>query len=53
LKCEVRTMRNGKFVGNNRLHFALNENGNKYKQAAKDGMLIQLNNGKYIIIGSK
>lgn len=52
LKCEVRTMNNGQFRLKDKLYFALNENGNKYRQIIKDGMLLQMINGRYIIIGS-
>ncbi len=49
LKCEVDSMNKGH---NNKTLFALNENGNKYKQPLTSGISLQLLNGKHIIIGS-
>jgi hypothetical protein len=53
LKCELNTLNNGNFNYSNKIHFALNENGNRYKQPLNSGVSLQLINGKHIIIGSK
>ncbi len=52
LRCELNTMRNGKYNPQNKIHFSLNENGNKYKQPLTSGISLQLINGNHIIIGS-
>lgn len=52
LRCEVNAISNDQSIVKDKLHFALNENGNKYKQIINDGMLLQMINGQYIIIGS-
>ena len=53
LKCELNTLENGSFNYSNKIRFALNENGNKYKQPLNSGITLQLINGRHIIIGSK
>ena len=53
LKCELNTLENGNFNYSNKIHFSLNEDGNRYKQPLNSGISLQLINGKHIIIGSK
>ncbi len=53
LRCELNTLEDGKFRNYNKVHFALNENGNRYKQPLNSGISLQLINGNHIIIGSK
>jgi hypothetical protein len=52
LKCELNTIKNGKYNPQNKIHFALNENGNKYKQPVNSGITLQLINGQHIFIAS-
>jgi hypothetical protein len=52
IKCELNTINNGKYSSENKLHFALNENGNRYKQPLTSGVSLQLIDGQHIIIGS-
>lgn len=52
LKCELNTIKNGKYNTQNKIHFALNENGNKYKQPVNSGITLQLINGQHIFIAS-
>jgi hypothetical protein len=52
LKCELNTINNGRFNSINKIHFALNENGNRYKQPLTSGITLQLINGQHIIIAS-
>ena len=50
LRCELNSINKGQF--NSKTHFALNENGNRYKQPLTSGISLQLINGNHIIIGS-
>ncbi len=52
LKCELNSMDNEKFTLSDRVHFALNENGNRYKLPLTSGIALQLINGNHIIISS-
>ena len=52
LKCELNSMKHGQHNRNDKIHFALNENGNKYKQPLTSGISLQLINGQHIIITS-
>lgn len=52
LKCEVNTSNNTNSKLGRKIHFAINENGNKYKQPLVNGINLQLIDGNNIIIGS-
>lgn len=52
LKCELNTMDKEKFTLSDRVHFALNENGNRYKLPLTSGIALQLIDGNHIIISS-
>ncbi|MBU0473877.1 MAG: hypothetical protein KKF62_06905 [Bacteroidetes bacterium] len=52
LKCELNTIDNGHFNSKGKIHFAINENGNRYKQPLTAGITLQLIDGNNIIIGS-
>ena len=52
LKCELNTTNNDKLSISNRVHFALNENGNRYKLPLTSGIALQLIDGNHIIISS-
>jgi hypothetical protein len=52
IKCELNTMKNNRFSHSRKIHFALNNNGNRYKQPLTLGLSLQLINGEHIIIGS-
>ena len=52
LKCELNTIKKSKFYANNRMHFALNEDRNRYKQPLTSGITLQLLNGQHIVIAS-
>ena len=51
-RCEIQANTNNKIRKQEKLHFALNENGNRYKQKLNDGILLQMINGELILIGS-
>ena len=52
LKCELNTLKNDRFLTDNKIHFALNEDRNRYKQKLTSGISLQLINGQHIIIAS-
>jgi len=52
LKCEINAIDNGNYNSKHKLLFAMNKNGNKYKQPLSYGMNLQLIDGNNIIIGS-
>ncbi len=52
LKCELNTINNGKYTHSNKAHFALNEDGNRYKLPLTSGIALQLIDGNHILIGS-
>lgn len=52
LKCEINAINNGNYNHKHKLLFAMNEDGNKYKQPLNYGMNLQLIDGNNIIIGS-
>lgn len=52
LKCELNTMHNKKFSLSNKVHFALNKDGNRYKLPLTSGIALQLIDGNHILIGS-
>lgn len=52
LKCELNTMDKKEFALSDRVHFALNENGNRYKLPLTSGIALQLIDGNHIIISS-
>jgi len=52
VKCEINAINNGNNNPKHKLLFAMNEDGNKYKQPLNYGMNLQLIDGNNIIIGS-
>jgi len=53
LRCEINTLKEGSFNFENRVHFSLHNNGNRYKQPLSSGITLQLLDGRHILIGSK
>lgn len=52
LKCELNTINNGEYNSKNKTQFALNENGNRFKQPLASGIILQLINGQRFFIAS-